>query len=59
MAPKSPQGSAGCTSHRQNRAFPEIAAAGYIPMMAMSLTVPLTPAIFAASVAFPVARSTL
>ena len=31
----------------------------YIPMMAMSLTVPLTPAIFAASVAFPVARSTL
>jgi FdhD protein len=31
----------------------------YIPMMAMSLTVPLTPAIFAASVAFPVARSML
>ena len=31
----------------------------YIPMIAMSFTVPLTPAIFAASVAFPVARSTL
>jgi hypothetical protein len=31
----------------------------YIPMIAMSLTVPLTLAIFAASVAFPVARSTL
>jgi len=31
----------------------------YIPMIAMSFTVPLTPAILAASVAFPVARSTL
>jgi hypothetical protein len=31
----------------------------YIPMIAISLTVPLTPAILAASVAFPVARSTL
>ncbi len=31
----------------------------YIPMIAMSFTVPLTPVIFAASVAFPVARSML
>ena len=36
-----------------------IAAVGYIPMIAISFTVPLTPAILAASVAFPVARSTL
>jgi hypothetical protein len=35
------------------------AGIAYIPMIAMSFTVPLTPAIFAASVALPVARSTL
>ena len=52
------QGSAGCASNRENQAV-EIAAASYIPMIAMSLTVPLTPVILAASVALPVARSTL
>ena len=50
-----------CRSRKQpaESGRPENAAAGYIPMMAISFTVPLTPAIFAASVAFPVARSTL
>jgi hypothetical protein len=50
-----------CRSRKQpaEPSRPEIAAASYIPMIAISFTVPLTPAIFAASVAFPVARSTL
>jgi hypothetical protein len=46
---------------RGMRQGPGVKAAGpsYIPIIAMSFTVPLTPVIFAASVAFPVARSTL